>query len=94
MERRRNGVNKGFTNAYEWLYNKGLSNPDDEAIRLTDSPQTRMKPGFVRNQVYYSYNNFTTNENPWMKRHGTAGTLAVPFCYHDMELNKNERGFP
>ena len=61
------------------------SSPDDEAIRLTDSPQTRMKPGFVRNQVYYSYNNFTTNENPWMKRHGTAGTLAVPFCYHDME---------
>ena len=59
--------------------------PDDEAIRLTDSPQTRMKPGFVRNQVYYSYNNFTTNENPWLKRHGTAGTLAVPFCYHDME---------
>ncbi len=50
-----------------------------------DSPQTRMKPGFVRNQVYYSYNNFTTNENPWMKRHGTAGTLAVPFYYHDME---------
>ena len=68
--------------------------PHDEAIRLTDSPQTRMKPGFVRNQVYYSYNNFTTNENPWMKRHGAAGTLAVPFCYHDMELNKNERGFP
>ena len=53
-----------------------------------DSPQTRMKPGFVRNQVYYSYNNFTTNENPWMKRHGTAGTLAVLFCYYDMELNK------
>lgn len=53
-----------------------------------DSPQTRMKPGFVRNQVYCSYNNFTTNENPWMKRHGTAGTLAVPFCYYDMELNK------
>lgn len=62
--------------------------PHDEAIRLTDSPQTRMKPGFVRNQVYYSYNNFTTNENPWMKRHGTAGTLAVPFCYYDMGLNK------
>lgn len=62
--------------------------PDDEAIRLTDSPQTRMKPGFVRNQVYYSYNNFTANENPWMKRHGTAGTLAVPFCHYDMELNK------
>ena len=41
--------------------------PDDEAIRLTDSPQTRMKPGFVRNLVYCSYNNFTTNENPWMK---------------------------
>ena len=59
--------------------------PHDEAIRLTDSPQTRMKPGFVRNQVYYSYNNFTTNENPWLKRHGTAGTLAVPFYYHDME---------
>ena len=34
--------------------------PHDEAIRLTDSPQTRMKPGFVRIQVYYSYNNFTT----------------------------------
>lgn len=62
--------------------------PHDEAIRLTDSPQTRMKPGFVRNQVYYSYNNFTANENPWMKRHGTAGTLAVPFCHYDMELNK------
>lgn len=34
--------------------------PDDEAFGLTDGPQTRMKPGFVRNQVYYSYNNFTT----------------------------------
>ena len=65
-----------------------FSVPHDETIRLTDSPQTRMKPGFVRNQVYYSYNNFTTNEDPWMKRHGTAGTLAVPFCYYDMELNK------
>lgn len=50
--------------------------------------ETLEKPGFVRNQVYYSYNNFTTNENPWMKRHGTAGMLAVPFCYYDMELNK------
>lgn len=35
MKRQRNGVNKGFTNDYEWLYNKGLSNPDDEAIRLS-----------------------------------------------------------
>ena len=60
MKRQRNGVNKGFTNTYERLYNKGLSNPDDEAFGLTDGPQTRMKPGFVRNQVYYSYNNFTT----------------------------------
>lgn len=34
--------------------------PHDEAFGLTDGPQTRMKPGFVRNQVYYSYNNFTT----------------------------------
>lgn len=34
--------------------------PHDEAFGLTDSQQTRMKPGFVRNQVYYSYNNFTT----------------------------------
>ena len=25
------GVNKGFTNAYERSYNKGLSNPHDEA---------------------------------------------------------------
>ena len=70
--------------------------PHDEAIRLTDSPQTRMKPGFVRNQVYCSYNNFTTNENPWMKRYGTAGTLAVSFCYNDADrpetVRYNENG--
>ena len=30
MKRQRNGVNKGFENAYEQLYNKGLSNPDNE----------------------------------------------------------------
>lgn len=35
--------------SYEILSN---SNPDYEAIRLTDSPQTRRKPGFVRNLVY------------------------------------------
>lgn len=35
--------------SYEILSN---SNPDDEAIRLTDSPQTRMKPGFVRDRSY------------------------------------------
>ena len=62
--------------------------PHDEAAGLTDSPQTRMKSRFSSSRVYYSYNNFTTNKNPWMKRHGTAGTLAVPFCYYDMELNK------
>jgi uncharacterized protein YwgA len=28
------GVNKGFTNAYERLYNKGLSNPDHEGQKL------------------------------------------------------------
>lgn len=33
MKRQRNGVNKGFTNTYERLYNKGLSNPHDEAAR-------------------------------------------------------------
>ena len=27
-----------------------------------------MKPGFVRNQDSYSYNNFTTNENPWQAK--------------------------
>lgn len=59
--------------------------PDDEAFGLTDSPQTRMKSRFSSSRVYCIYNDFTTNENPWMKRHGTAGTLAVPFCYHDME---------
>ena len=75
-------------NEYDDVRIVGKTFPHHEAIRLMDSPQTRMKPGFVRNQVYYSYNNFTTNENPWMKRHGTAGTLAVPFCYYDMELNK------
>ena len=47
--------------------------------------QTRMKSRFSSSRVYCIYNDFTTNENPWMKRHGTAGTLAVPFCYHDME---------
>lgn len=78
---------------YEAWWSLCWSVPHDEAIRLTDSPQTRMKPGFVRNQVYYSYNNFTTNENPWLKRHGTAGTLAVPFCYHDMEWNKIKEDF-
>ena len=31
MERRRNGVNKGFANDYERLYKAGISNPDDEA---------------------------------------------------------------
>ena len=34
MERRRNGVNKGFANDYERLYNAGISNPDDEAEGL------------------------------------------------------------
>ena len=28
------------------------SNPHDEAIRLKDGPQTRMKPGFVRDRFY------------------------------------------
>ena len=68
--------------------------PDDEAIRLTDSPQTRMKPRFVRNRDSYSYNNFTTIRKPLMKRHGTAATLAVPFCYNSAELNETERRFP
>ena len=34
----------------------------------------------MRNWDCYSYNRFPTNENHMMKRHGTAGTLAVPFC--------------
>ena len=29
-----------------------------------------------------------------MKRHGTAGTLAVPFCYIGAELHENKRRFP
>ena len=62
--------------------------PDDEAAGLTDSPQTRMRPGVSSSRGHYRYSDFTTNEDPWMKRHGTAGTLAVPFCYYDMELNK------
>lgn len=33
--------------SYEILSN---SNPHDEAIRLMDSPQTSMKPGFVRDR--------------------------------------------
>ena len=66
----------------------------DEAIGLTHSPQTRRKPGLVRNQVSCSYNDFTTNENPWIKRHGTAGTPAVPFCYIGTELHENKRRFP
>lgn len=43
MKRQRNGVNKGFTNDYEWLYNKGLSNPDDEAIRLSKEAENLIK---------------------------------------------------
>ena len=33
MERRRNGVNKGFANDYERLYKAGISNPDHETQR-------------------------------------------------------------
>ena len=48
------------TERYEAGWREQNFIPDDEAFGLTDGPQTRMKPGFVRNQVYYSYNNFTT----------------------------------
>ncbi len=41
MKRQRNGVNKGFTNDYEWLYNKGLSNPDHEAERVMGMARER-----------------------------------------------------
>lgn len=69
--------------SYEILSN---SNSHDEAIRLTDGPQTRMKPGFVRNRVNDSYKAFVTNENLLMKRHGTAGTLAVPCLLYRYEV--------
>ena len=29
-----------------------------------------------------------------MKRHGTAGTPVVPFCYIGTELHENKRRFP
>lgn len=73
------------TETYNTLQKPEILFPHDEAFGLTDSPQTRMKSRFSSSRVYCIYNDFTTNENPWMKRHGTAGTLAVPFCYHDME---------
>lgn len=42
MKRQRNGVNKGFTNDYEWLYNKGLSNPHNEASGLKNPVKSRV----------------------------------------------------
>lgn len=39
MERRRNGVNKGFANDYERLYKAGISNSHDEAAGLSKLTQ-------------------------------------------------------
>lgn len=55
MERRRNGVNKGFANDYERLYKAGISNPDDETLRQVKDVENPCLADFGKRQKRTSH---------------------------------------
>ena len=79
------GVNKGFTNAYERLYNKGLSNPDNEVLTERQVRKTQCLCGFrdFQNQINLPlYTKFTPigakNGAETKKSHNLRNEWAVP----------------
>ena len=63
----------------------GSFRPHNEAAGQIDCPQTRMKPGLVRDRVYCSYNNFTTNENLWSQNHRLSRRIEKALEGHNTD---------